>query len=104
MPTYEYRCSACGEFEVFQKISDPPLSACPTCGKPVRRLVSGGSTFILKGRNWISKMPSSSDDIKTLKERIFKRTIEQEAEETPKNPPKVRVKGKRKRITPKKVH
>ncbi len=104
MPTYEYRCSKCGEFEVFQKISDPPLEKCPDCGGSVKRLISGGSTFILKGRNWISKMPSASDDIKTLKERIFKRTIEQEADETPKNPPKVRTPGKRKRVLTKKVH
>ena len=82
MPTYEYCCNKCGTFEEFQRISDPPLEACPECKGAVKRLISGGSTFILKGRNWISKLPSPSDDVKKIKERIFKRTVLQEAEET----------------------
>jgi putative FmdB family regulatory protein len=82
MPTYEYSCERCGTFEEFQKISDSPLETCPECGSSVKRLISGGSTFILKGRNWISKLPSPSDDVKKIKERIFKRTLLQEAEET----------------------
>ncbi|NIO16115.1 MAG: hypothetical protein GTN70_03815 [Deltaproteobacteria bacterium] len=87
MPTYEYSCPKCGEFEEFQKISDPPLETCPGCGGAVRRLVSGGSTFILSGKNWISKLPTPKDDVAKIKERIFKRSILEEAEETPKNPP-----------------
>ena len=35
MPIYEYRCSACGqEHEVLQKVTEPPLTECPSCGKP----------------------------------------------------------------------
>jgi putative FmdB family regulatory protein len=31
MPTYEYECSKCGRaFEADQKISDPPLTSCPS--------------------------------------------------------------------------
>ena len=34
MPIYEYRCSACGhELEALQKLSDPPLTQCPTCSQ-----------------------------------------------------------------------
>lgn len=46
MPIYEYRHTAkrsdtCEEiFEVFQKMSDEPLSKCPTCGKPVAKILS----------------------------------------------------------------
>jgi putative FmdB family regulatory protein len=46
MPIYEYRHTAergpeCAEvFEVLQTMSDEPLSACPTCGKPVEKLIS----------------------------------------------------------------
>ncbi len=40
MPTYEYRCHECEhQFEVFQKMSDEPVSDCEACGGPVRRLL-----------------------------------------------------------------
>ncbi len=50
MPTYQYQCSKCDyEFEEFQKISDPPIKTCPKCGGKVKRIVSGGAGFLLKG-------------------------------------------------------
>ncbi|MDE2261233.1 MAG: zinc ribbon domain-containing protein, partial [Gammaproteobacteria bacterium] len=34
MPFYEYECQSCKFYaEVMQKISDPPLVKCPSCGK-----------------------------------------------------------------------
>jgi putative FmdB family regulatory protein len=53
MPTYEYRCNACGhELEAFQKITEDALRECPECGKPaLERLISGGN-FVLKGQGW----------------------------------------------------
>ena len=49
MPTYEYACNGCGlRFERQQAITEAPLETCPECGGEVRRLVSGGSGFILK--------------------------------------------------------
>ncbi len=39
MPTYGYRCEKCGhEFDVWQRMSDEPKAACPTCGGGGRRL------------------------------------------------------------------
>lgn len=39
MPTYGYKCRECNqEFEVFQKMSDDPVTECPTCGGPVKRV------------------------------------------------------------------
>jgi putative FmdB family regulatory protein len=39
VPTYGYRCEQCSlEFEVWQRMSDEPLAACPTCGGKGRRL------------------------------------------------------------------
>ena len=33
MPIYAYRCAACGHSrDVLQKLSDAPLSVCPSCG------------------------------------------------------------------------
>ena len=61
MPTYEYRCEACGhEFEQFQSIKDARLTDCPNCKKPkLERLISGGS-FQLKGQGWGKDLYSSS--------------------------------------------
>jgi len=50
MPTYEYQCTSCGHcFEAFQRITEEPLSSCPKCGKPVKRLIGGGAGIIFKG-------------------------------------------------------
>jgi len=50
MPTYEYECVACRrQFELEQRISDPVLTECPECHGQVRRLVSAGNGFIIKG-------------------------------------------------------
>jgi putative FmdB family regulatory protein len=38
MPIYEYRCSDGHTFEVFQSMSDDPVTACEVCGKPVERV------------------------------------------------------------------
>ncbi len=51
MPIYEYHCGKCGDFEVMQKISDKPLSTCPTCRRKVNKLISSTS-FQLKGSGW----------------------------------------------------
>src|SRR3954471_10204113 len=51
MPTYEYKCDACGNaFERFQPITSEPIKRCPKCGKnKVRRLISTGAGLIFKG-------------------------------------------------------
>src|SRR5213076_2311599 len=51
MPTYEYKCDACGhQFERFQSITAAPVKRCPKCGKnKVRRLISTGAGLIFKG-------------------------------------------------------
>ena len=54
MPVYEYECSGCEKvFEVQQRLSEKPLSVCPTCGGQVRKLISM-SSFQLKGGGWYS--------------------------------------------------
>jgi putative FmdB family regulatory protein len=53
MPIYGYRCSSCGlEKDVMQKISESPLTVCPSCGAPtfVKQLSAAG--FQLKGSGW----------------------------------------------------
>lgn len=53
MPIYAYRCEECGfAKDVLQKISDEPLSDCPTCGKPSFRKQVTAAGFQLKGSGW----------------------------------------------------
>ena len=51
MPIYEYQCETCGTFETTQRITDKPLSKCPTCRGKVKKLISNTS-FQLKGTGW----------------------------------------------------
>lgn len=52
MPIYEYECtSCCNVFEVFQRMTENPLTACPDCTGAVKKLVSR-SSFQLKGTGW----------------------------------------------------
>ncbi|MBM4126581.1 MAG: FmdB family transcriptional regulator [Nitrospira sp.] len=52
MPTYEYQCDSCShKFEAKQSIKDDPLSSCPQCGQPVRRLISSPG-IMFKGSGW----------------------------------------------------
>jgi putative FmdB family regulatory protein len=55
MPTYEYECTKCGHtFEAFQSIVDKPLSRCPKCKSPIRRVINGGLGVIFKGSGFYS--------------------------------------------------
>src|SRR5206468_1607858 len=39
MPTYEYACQSCGnQIEVYQRFNDEPLTVCPVCGGPLRKV------------------------------------------------------------------
>lgn len=51
MPTYDYECEACGHrFDVFQNMSDPALTTCPSCDQDsLKRLIGGGIGVIFKG-------------------------------------------------------
>lgn len=53
MPIYEYECRSCGhELEKIQRMSDSPLTDCPSCEEPgLRRKVSAAG-FRLKGGGW----------------------------------------------------
>ncbi len=53
MPFYEYECPKCGYHdEVLQKISDKPLTKCPSCHKPGLRKLMSAPVFRLKGSGW----------------------------------------------------
>jgi putative FmdB family regulatory protein len=53
MPFYEYECQNCKFYsELLQKISDPPLEKCPSCGKKTMKKLISAPVFRLKGAGW----------------------------------------------------
>lgn len=53
MPIYAYRCTACGHAkDVLQKLSDAPLSLCPSCGAAAFTKQVTAAGFQLKGSGW----------------------------------------------------
>jgi putative FmdB family regulatory protein len=41
MPVYTYKCTNCDHrFEARQRFSDDPITECPVCGSPVRKVIT----------------------------------------------------------------
>jgi putative FmdB family regulatory protein len=52
MPIYEYKCEKCKKHhEIMQKITEKPLTICPSCGGKMKKMISNTS-FVLKGSGW----------------------------------------------------
>ena len=49
MPTYTYKREDGTVFDFEQKITDEPLTECPTTGQPVKRVITGGAGLVFKG-------------------------------------------------------
>jgi putative FmdB family regulatory protein len=70
MPTYEYACTKCGQHvEVFQRISEPPLTTCGVCGGPLRKVFHPAG-IVFKGSGFYatdsrSKPAATSSESKT---------------------------------------
>ena len=74
MPTYQYRCKECEhEIEIVQSFTDEPLTECPECGGPLKK-VYGNVGISFKGSGFYktdsrggsgSKKKSSSDSSKS---------------------------------------
>jgi putative FmdB family regulatory protein len=53
MPIYAYRCESCGHAkDVLQKMSDPVLTTCPSCGAESFKKQLTAAGFQLKGSGW----------------------------------------------------
>lgn len=53
MPIYAYRCETCGfSKDVLQKVSDAPLTVCPSCEKNSFKKQLTAAGFQLKGTGW----------------------------------------------------
>ncbi|HZT05387.1 MAG TPA: FmdB family zinc ribbon protein [Steroidobacteraceae bacterium] len=68
MPFYEYECQSCKFYaEVMQKISDPPLTKCPSCGKRTMQKLISAPVFRLKGSGWYeTDFKSDKEDKRNL--------------------------------------
>ena len=52
MPIYEYQCQECGKrTETIQRYADAPLTICPHCNGPLKKLISSPA-FQFKGSGW----------------------------------------------------
>ncbi|MHB9050523.1 MAG: FmdB family zinc ribbon protein [Thiomonas delicata] len=53
MPIYAYKCESCGHsMDALQKMSDAPLSVCPSCGQAALHKQVTAAGFQLKGSGW----------------------------------------------------
>jgi putative FmdB family regulatory protein len=53
MPIYSYRCESCGfDKDVLQKVSDAPLTVCPSCSQSSFKKQLTAAGFQLKGSGW----------------------------------------------------
>lgn len=53
MPIYEYHCRECGyNKDILQKVSDPLLTRCPSCGAESFSKKVSAPGFQLKGTGW----------------------------------------------------
>lgn len=53
MPIYAYKCESCGfAKDVLQKMSDPQLTDCPSCGASAFKKQLTAAGFQLKGSGW----------------------------------------------------
>lgn len=90
MPIYDYHCTACGaDSEILHKISDPPETICPVCGKPTLVKQVSAAGFRLSGGGWYeTDFKKSGDKQKNLAgEQGADKPAEKKADE-PKSEPK----------------
>lgn len=66
MPTYEYRCAACGaDHAIVQRMSDPTLTTCPGCGADELRKQFSGVGVMFKGSGFYRTDSRDSGSKKT---------------------------------------
>ena len=66
MPTYEYRCAACGaDHAIVQKMTDPTLTTCPDCGAEELRKQFSGVGVMFKGSGFYKTDSVKTDSMKS---------------------------------------
>tara|TARA_R100000742_G_C4276792_1_gene98116 strand:- start:1595 stop:1948 length:354 start_codon:yes stop_codon:yes gene_type:complete len=82
---YDYECADCKHVveDVYQKVTDDPLTKCPNCGKDsLRRVISGGAYAFVTGGNTIGSLmdKNTRNNKSQIQEQQHKK-----AEQTPKS-------------------
>jgi putative FmdB family regulatory protein len=91
MPIYEYRCDKCGHQEDhLQKISEPVLTTCPSCGKKAYKKLLSAAGFQLKGSGWYAT------DFKSTSKKAADKTAQAEAKPDAKAETKTEAKSETK--------
>jgi putative FmdB family regulatory protein len=82
MPTYEYACDACGDFEKIMRMSEYQREQdCPECGKAARRVIRTPVNFNLPGDSWASKNGRIAKQMARKNRRLKKITDEQKRDQ-----------------------
>ena len=117
MPTYDYICDACQHaWELFQKITDEPVTKCPQCGKKKAvRQFGTGAAIMFKGSGFYEtdyrsdsykksaeadkpKKAESKDTSSTdVKSEASSKSATTESDSTPKSQPKPDANRKKKK-------
>jgi putative FmdB family regulatory protein len=101
MPFYEYQCRACGhELEALQKVSDPVLKKCPSCGKNQLTKLVSAPVFRLKGGGWYETDFKTDKDNKRNLVETEKAEVKAEAKPDPKPEAKADAKLEAKPVKP----
>jgi putative FmdB family regulatory protein len=100
MPIYEYRCEKGHQFEVMQRMSDPAVTSCTKCGRPVQRVFHPVAVHF-KGKGFYNtdygtkrrarEMEKSASD--GAAKHDAKTSEKKEKKETPKAEPKASSSG-----------
>jgi putative FmdB family regulatory protein len=92
VPTYEYACTnpeGKHQFEVVQSFSDAPVTECPVCGYPVRK-VYGSVGVVFKGSGFYrtdSRKSSSASDGASSSKDSSSSTSKDSSSSTPSSTP-----------------
>jgi putative FmdB family regulatory protein len=88
MPIYEYKCAKCKKHhEIMQKITDKPLTICPSCGGTMKKMISSTS-FVLKGSGWYATDYAGKGKKEAAEGTEKKEKTESSAKKEPKKEPK----------------
>ncbi len=83
MPTYDYKCSHCGNlFEEVQSMKAPMLIKCSKCGNDTLVRLIGGGGVIFKGSGFYQTDYKSSGEKKETPPTVEKKTEAKPAAET----------------------
>jgi putative FmdB family regulatory protein len=85
VPTYQYACTnpeGKHEFEVVQSFSDAPVSECPQCGAPVRK-VYGSVGVVFKGSGFYRTDSRTSSSVSEVSSSSGSSSSKESSSSTP---------------------